>query len=129
MGAWDEQPVGNDEAQEWLADSVVRPMMDAINAALSRFLADESDDVNKAQAEAAAALLIDLADLKDRPKYVLLDGANLASQLGAWNKAIAAIRLLISQKKWLSEWSRPEDKAKVLEQLLNDLEIAAKEMA
>ncbi len=101
-------------------------MMDAISIALDRFLKDDADDLKKMEAEAAVALLIDLADLKDHPKYVRFDGGYMASELGVWNKAIAAIRLLISQKKWLAQWNDPEGKAEVLRQLAADLELATK---
>ena len=95
----------------------------------TQFLSDEGDDVNKAAAEAAVALLIDLVDLKDHSRYVRFDGGYIASQLGIWSKAIAAIKLLLSNEKRLSEWSNPGKKAEVLKQLLADLEIATKRIA
>ncbi len=129
MGAWDEQPLGNDEAQEWVDNSIIRPMVDAIIAALGRFLADQTDDLKKFEAEAAVALLIDLADPNKHPKYVPLDGRYMASYLGVWDQAITAVRLLISQEEWLAQWGNPEKKAAVLEQLLADVKRAAETTA
>jgi hypothetical protein len=126
MGAWNEEPLGNDIAHEWLANSIAAPAMDAICAALRRFLAEAGDDAKKAEAEAAVALLIDLVGIKGRSKYADFDAGYMASQVGVWQDAIATIKLLRSDTTWLANWNYPDNKARVLDQLLADLDVASK---
>jgi 3-hydroxy-3-methylglutaryl CoA synthase len=130
MGAWSEEPLGSDEAQEWIANSITQPMLDAILIAIDRFLSDKTDDVRKVEAEAAVALLIDLANREGRSKYVQFDpGCYMASQSGVWKKATEAIKLLMSQEKWLAQWNNPQKKMGVLMQLFTDLQEAMKDFA
>lgn len=130
MGAWSEEPLGSDEAQEWITNSITQPMLDAIVIALDRFLTDKTDDVRNVEAEAAVALLIDLANRKGRPPYVQLDpGGHLASQSGVWDKATEAIKTLMSQAKWLAQWNNPQKKMGVLMQLLTELQDAMMDFA
>ena len=122
MGAWNEEPTGNDEAQEWIVNSVEQPMIDAIKTALSRFLEDSSDDVQKAEAEVAVALLLDITAKAGGFRYVQLDASYIASEQGLWHMAVEAIKSLLLQKKWLAEWGNPQKKTDVLNQLLAELE-------
>jgi hypothetical protein len=40
MGAWSVDPLGNDEAQEWIVNSIITPVLAAITETQDRFLAD-----------------------------------------------------------------------------------------
>jgi hypothetical protein len=124
MGAWSEQPTANDEALEWIANAVERPVIDAIRAALVRFLENKSDDVTKAEAEAAVALLLDLATNWATKRYVQFNFGDIASDQGLWDKAREVIIGLRSEKKWLEKWNSPEKKAGVLDQLLAEIDDA-----
>jgi hypothetical protein len=121
MGAWGEEPAENDEAQEWFANSIEQPIIEAVEYALEQFVRDTADDVKKAQAEAAAALLIDLTTNSSGLKYIRFDIGRLASEQGLWDRAIEAIKTLLSEQSWLGQWSRPQKKADVLNELILDL--------
>jgi hypothetical protein len=97
-------------------------MIDAIGCTLKRFVVDPTDDVSKIEAEAAVALLIDLAEPSGIMKYVRFDGWYPASEAGVWSKAKQAIELLASDRKWLAQWNSPEKKAAILAKLLVELD-------
>ena len=124
MGAWSEESTGNDSAQEWLANAIEYPITQAISEALDQFVADSLDDVKKAEAEAAVALLLDLA-ANARLKHVQFEFGFELEQ-GLWDKAIAALELLLRQDTWLKQWTNPNRKVEVLSQLLSEVQVAKK---
>lgn len=126
MGDWSHEPFGNDWAQEWLVNSIIAPMLDTIGETVDRYLADQTDDVDKLCAEAAVALLIDLADLNDRPKHAQFDAATIIVDKGLNQKSSAAMELLLSQTDWLTQWGNSHKKAEIIRGLLNDLKVVSK---
>jgi hypothetical protein len=122
MGAWSVEPTGNDEALEWISNSIEFPLIGAINGTIDRFLSDASDDTRKAELETAIALLLDLTIDPPTFKYVRLDIDYLARDQGLLDKSILAINRLQTDAKWLSGWNDPQEKATVLNGLLTALE-------
>lgn len=122
MGDWSYEPTGNDYAEDWIENSVACPLTDAIKSTLVRYLEDPSDDVNKLEAEAAAALLVDFTANAGGFKYLdyRTDILNTVPEL--LDKAIAAIKGLLSEDNWLAGYSNPQTKTAVLHRLLSELE-------
>ena len=123
MGAWNEEPMGNDGALDWIANAIEYPVINAIVAALDSFLKDGSDDRVKEEAEAAVALLLDLTS-RTEVKYVRLSFRSMANDKGLWEKATGVISALESNEKWLSQWSHPEKKKAVLKRLIDEIGFA-----
>ncbi len=127
MGAWGEKPMENDEALEWLANQVESPLLACVERTFQRFLADPADEVSLIEAEAAAALLVDLTGDQTRMKYTDFRGGFLgyeARQRGLWTLAARAVEKILEDKEWLSGWNDPERKEAILKDLLADLKAA-----
>ena len=70
MGAWDYGPMENDEALEWLANEVEAPLLAKMKQAFNAYLEQTAkDEVRMIEAEAAAALLVDLTGDHGKLKY------------------------------------------------------------
>jgi hypothetical protein len=127
MGAWGYEPMENDYALEWLINEVEAPLLAAIKKALQAYLEQsEKDDVRTIEAEAAAALLVDLAGSHAAMKYTDFSGGYLgyaAKEDELWSLAAKVIaRILEQEQQWLGGWGEPERKLQVLKQLLSDLQ-------
>jgi hypothetical protein len=126
MGAWGYAPMESDEALEWLADKVEAPLLTAIKGTLQAYLDQtEKDDVKMIEAEAAAALLIDLTGTCGKMRYTDFSGGYLgdaAQESELWSLAAKAIAKIITEEQWLSGWNKPQQKLQVLKQLLSELQ-------
>jgi uncharacterized protein DUF4259 len=79
MGAWGYGAMENDEALEWLVNEVEAPLLVKIKQAFNAYLEQsEKDEVRLSEAEAAAALLIDLTGDHTRLKYTPFSSGFLA---------------------------------------------------
>ncbi|HEY7152990.1 MAG TPA: DUF4259 domain-containing protein [Gemmataceae bacterium] len=122
MGAWGYGPMENDCALDWIAEFAEKPILTAIECALRDFSsAADPDDIQKSEAEAAAALLLDLTTTPSLMRYSKVDFIFNAKKKDLFNLAIAAITRLIDDKDWLAEWNDPEKKFQMLNELLSEL--------
>ena len=126
MGAWNEEPAGSDEAQVVVVNSIEQPIMVTIMTTLDQFLQDPADDVKKAQSQMAVALLLDLTSTFGRFKYIQFSPSYIASRKGFGTRPQKRFKRLLSQDKWLAQWTSPKKKVIVLNRLLAELEIAKK---
>ena len=124
MGAWDYDPFGNDEAQEWLLNEVTAPVRTAVQKAIEGYLSNDTDDLQKLQMEAAVALAIDLRGGLKGTRYEHMGFSSFARDQGIWDSAILAITRLLTDEKWLSGWSDADAKRRVLTRLLAACEAA-----
>ncbi len=123
MGAWNYEPMENDEALEWLANEVEVPLLTTIERTLQTFLRQtEKDEVKTIEAEAAVALLVDLTGDHAKMKYTRINSAYLAKERGLWALGTRTITKIMEDKDWLSGWNQPEQKLQVLRDLLSDLQ-------
>ncbi len=126
MGAWGYEPMQNDEALEWLANEVEAPLLTAIKETLQAYLDQtEQDDVKTIEAEAAAALLVDLTGDHAKMKYIHFNSGYLGYEVKKselWSLATKVVAKIIEQEAWLSGWDEPEQKRQVLKLLLSDLQ-------
>ena len=71
MGAWGCKPMDNDHALDWFADKVAAPLLAVIKSTIAAYLDQtEKDDLNAINAEAAAALLVDLIGEHTKMEYI-----------------------------------------------------------
>jgi hypothetical protein len=126
MGAWGYEPMENDDALEWLANKVEAPLVAAIKGSLQAYLDQtEKDDVRMSEAEAAAALQVDLGGNRAKMKYTDFSGSYLgyaAKENELWLLAAKAIAKMMEEEQWLSGWNKPQQKLQVLKQLLSELQ-------
>jgi hypothetical protein len=112
----------NDTALDWLASEVEAPLLATIRRTLHAFLEQtQRDDVKMMEAEAAAALLVDLTGGHAKMKYTQINSSYLAKQDGLWSLAATVITRIIEDTDWLGGWNEPQEKLQVLRQLLSDL--------
>ncbi|HEY7152989.1 MAG TPA: DUF4259 domain-containing protein [Gemmataceae bacterium] len=124
MGAFDYDSFNNDSAMDWISNEIQPMLIDKIRKKLSFFLeCGFDDDVEKQQAEAAAALLV----LLSRPIKSIEDLRlpinlfYLAKEDNTIDMAVSVISKLLNGKVWINDWSEPEEKIFVLQELLHDL--------
>ena len=127
MGAWGYEPMENDEALEWLANEIEAPLLAAIKKTLQAYLDQtEKDDAKAIEAEAAAALLVDLTGDHAKMKYTHFDSGYLgyeAKQADLWSLAANVIeRIIEAERDWLSGWDDPQQKEQKLKQLVSNLQ-------
>jgi hypothetical protein len=126
MGAWGYNPFENDEAMEWVSNSIEKPLIEAIKEMLQKFLADPEDDVMKHEVEAAVALLLDFTAYPSRLKYCRFEIAHLVSEARLWDLAIEVIKILRADRNWLADWGSPDKKLQVLDEMSSELELRQK---
>lgn len=125
MGAWSEDSFGNDEAQEWLLNEVLAPLLTAVQTAIEGYLSNDSDDTQKVQMEAAVALAVDLSRGLKGTRYEQIYFGPFAKDRGIWDPAILSMKRLLGDEKWLSGWGTSADKKRrVLAALLAECEAA-----
>jgi Domain of unknown function (DUF4259) len=128
VGAWGYGPMENDLAPGWLAEEVEEPLIAAITRALRAFLDSAAwDDVKAAEAEAAAALLVDLTGGHAALRYAPFGSGYLAyraEELRLRSPGAEAVEKMLSEEAqaWLGGLSEPAAKRLVLGQLLADLQ-------
>jgi hypothetical protein len=126
MGAWGYEAMENDAALEWLANEVEAPLLEKMKQAFNAYLEQtEKDDVRMIEAEAAAALLVDLTGDHAKLKYTPFSSGFLAYQAKEdqlWSLAGKAITKLLTEEDWLSDWSEPQNKREALKELLSELQ-------
>jgi hypothetical protein len=125
MGAWGSAPFENDQAMDWASNSIERPILDAVKLTVAQYLANPEDDVLKHEAEAAIALMLDLANNSKSLRYCRFEFDSLAMDEGIWELGIDAISKLRSDSKWLADWKQPEKKLRVLDEILQELHARA----
>lgn len=122
MGAWGYEPMENDIALDWVAESVETPLLAAIERALRDYSsATEPDDVQKSDAEAAVALLLDLTTKPSQLRFSKLDFIFNSKEKGLFELAIAVVTRLRDDVSWISEWNDSDKKHQVLNELLSEL--------
>jgi hypothetical protein len=117
----------SDEALEWLANQVEAPVLAAIQKAFERYLErTPGDDTSvTSEAEAAAALLVDLAGDETRMKYTRFSSSYLghsAKEMGLWSQAIKVLEKMMEDKESLGLWGDSSHKLQVLQRLASDLQ-------
>jgi uncharacterized protein DUF4259 len=126
MGAWGYGAMENDEALEWLVNEVEAPLLVKIKQAFNAYLEQsEKDEVRLSEAEAAAALLIDLTGDHTRLKYTPFSSGFLAYRAKEdrlWSLATRVITTILTEEDWLSSWSEPRLKRDALKELLSELQ-------
>jgi hypothetical protein len=123
MGAWGYEPMENDYALEWLANEVQGPLLATIKRTLQAYLDQtDKDDDKSIEAEAAAALLVELTGDHAKRRSIDLNCGWLAKQQDLWSLAASVIRKLMVDKRWINDWNEPKRKMVVLEQLLSNLQ-------
>jgi hypothetical protein len=126
MGAWGYGPMENDHALEWLANEVEAPLLARMKQAFNAYLEQtEKDDVRRIEAEAAAALLVDVTGDHAKLKYTPFSSGFLAYQAKEdrlWSLAAGVITKILTEEGWLSGWSEPRLKRQTLKELLSELQ-------
>lgn len=126
MGAWGYGPMENDEALEWLANEVEAPLLAKMKQAFNAYLQQtEKDEMRMIEAEAAAALLVDLTGDHAKLKYTPFSSGFLAYQAREdqlWSLAAGVITKILTEEGWLSGWSEPRLKQQALKELLSELQ-------
>ncbi|HEY7310768.1 MAG TPA: DUF4259 domain-containing protein [Gemmataceae bacterium] len=130
MGAWGYEPMDDDCAFEWLANEIEAPLLGTIKRTLQAYLDQpEKDDVNTIEAEAAAALLIDLAGGYAKMRYIDLDCGWLvkeehwlAREGDLLALATTVINRIMQDEPWINNYNEPQEKISVLKRLLADLQ-------
>src|SRR5689334_14420933 len=111
MGAWGYGPMENDGALDWLNYYVVAPLLATMKQAFNAYLEQtEKDEVKMMEAEAAAALLVDLTGDHAKLKYTPFSSGFLAYQAKEdrlWSTAAGVITKILTEESWLSGWSEP----------------------
>ena len=120
MGTWGYRPFENDMAMDWLADQVEQAMANAIDAALRAYLDNPKDEV-VAEAEAAAALLVDCAINAKCGKYASFNIAYRAKPHQLWDLAIRAVDKMIADA-WYRDFTSPAEKFATLNELRAELQ-------
>jgi hypothetical protein len=123
MGAWGHKAMENDLALEWLANEVEAPLLATIKKTLQSYLGHTEKDVLKTiEAEAAAALLVDLTGDHAKMKYNHINCGYLAKGEKLWSLAAVVINKIMKDEDWICGWNDPQLKRQVLMQLLADLQ-------
>jgi Domain of unknown function (DUF4259) len=126
MGAWGYGPMENDEALEWLANEVAAPLLAKRKQAFNAYLQQtEKDEMRMIEAEAAAALLVDLTGDPAKLKYAPFSSGFLAYQAKEdqlWSLAARVITKILTEEGWLSGWGEPRLKQQALKELLSELQ-------
>jgi hypothetical protein len=123
MGAWGHKAMENDLALEWLANEVEAPLLATIKKTLQSYLDHtEKDDLKTIEAEAAAALLVDLTGDHAKMKYNHINCGYLAKNDNLWSLAVDAITKIMRDDEFISGWNDPQLKRQLLTQLLSDLQ-------
>src|SRR5262245_45945260 len=121
MGAWGCGPMENDLGLEWLANEVEAPLLATIKRAFHAYLhQEEKDDAKLAEAEAAAALLVDLTGDHTKMKYTPFSSGFFSYQAQEeqlWSLASQVITKMLTEEEWLNDWNEPQAKRQALEQL------------
>lgn len=125
MGAWSEDSFGNDEAQEWLINEVLAPLLTAVQTAIEGYLSNDQDDLQRVQMEAAVALAVDLSRGLKGTRYEQIYFGSFAKDRGIWDHATLAMKRLLGDEKWLSGWTSADEKRRVLAALLAECEAAS----
>ncbi|QDV37793.1 DUF4259 domain-containing protein [Tautonia plasticadhaerens] len=118
MGVWGEGPMDNDSALDWMANSVESPFAAAIEEALRGYLEGRRAP---AEAEAAAALLVDYTLCPGAMRYRHIDLSHEAKERGLWKIGIDAVERMMADIPWLDSWIDPDAKRLVLEDLKAEL--------
>jgi hypothetical protein len=131
MGAWGYGSMENDDALEWLANSVEWPMAMTIKNILRAFIAGERADILHVEVEAAVALLVKYADASrwlgwsaENAQYEIELG-HVFAQEKLWHSASEAVEKMLKDEEWLQSWTDPGIKKKVPEDLLSDVRALA----
>jgi hypothetical protein len=82
----------------------------------------EKDDVKTHEAEAAAALLVDLTGGYAKMRYIDLNCGWLAKDDDLWSLAAEVIKKIMQDEPWINDYTEPQRKMSVLGQLLSDLQ-------
>ncbi|HEY7154264.1 MAG TPA: DUF4259 domain-containing protein [Gemmataceae bacterium] len=129
MGAWGYEPMDDDLAFEWLANEIEAPLLGTIKRTLQAYLDQtERDDVKTIEAQAAAALLVDLTGGHAKMRYIDLDCGWLAKdddwltgEGDLWALATTVINKIMQDEHFINAYNEPHEKKSVLERLLADL--------
>jgi hypothetical protein len=123
MRAWGHEAMENDLALEWLANEVEAPLLATIKKTLRSYLDQtEKDDLKTIEAEAAAALLVDLTGDHAKMKYNHINCGYLAKNDNLWSLAVDAITKIMKDDEFIGGWNNPQLKRQLLTQLLSDLQ-------
>jgi hypothetical protein len=119
MGAWGEDPMANDTALDWLSSQIETPVAVSIHTAFRSYLDGAG---NPAEAEAAAALLIEYTAPSQATKYRGIDLTQAAVELDLWRIGREVIERLLADEAWIDTWLDPGTKREVLRGLLTEME-------
>lgn len=130
MGAWGYEPMDDDLAFEWLANEVEAPLLGTIKRTLQVYLDQtERDDVKTIEAQAAAALLVDLTGRYAKMGYIDLDCSWLAREENWLARegdllalASTVINKIMQDERFINAYNKPHEKKSVLKRLLIDLQ-------
>lgn len=126
MGVWGYEAMENDLALEWLANEVEAPLLAKMKQAFNAYLEQtEKGDLRMIEAEAAAALLIDLTGDHAKLKYTPFSNgffAHQAKEDQLWSLAAMVITKLLTEEDWLNGWSEPRLKQQALQELRSELQ-------
>jgi hypothetical protein len=121
MGAWGHGPFDNDYAMEWIDNDIGMPTLKSIREKLTNFIREGfKDDVEKLQAMAAVALLIQFSH---PPKTFPTSSCPInlyffAKEDDTFHLATATVNLLLSDDIWINDWTDPEKERQELNHLL-----------
>lgn len=122
MGAGGYEPMDDDCACDWLADEIEAPLLGAIKRTLQAYLDQtDRDDVKTIEAEAAAALLVDLTGSHAKMRYMNLDCSWLAREGNLWALATTVVNKIMQDEEWINSYNEPQEKMAVLKRILADL--------
>lgn len=116
----------NDCALEWLANEVEAPLLAKMKQAFNSYLEQTEKDAGRMmEAEAAAALLVDLTGDHAKLKYAPFSSGFLAYQAKEdrlWSLAAGVIMKILTEDGWLGGLSEPRLKQQALKELLYELQ-------
>lgn len=130
MGAWGYEPMDDDSAFEWLANEIEAPLLGTIKRTLQAYLDQTDKDFKKSiEAQAAAALLVDLTSGYAKMGYIDLDCGWLAKdedwatrEGDLWALATTVINKIMQDEHFINVHSEPQKKKSMLKRLLADLQ-------
>ncbi len=130
MGASGYEPMDDDLAFDWLADEIEAPLLKSIKRTLQVYLDQtDRDDVKTIEAEAAAALLVDLTSGHAKMRYMDLDCGWLVNEVNwlaregnLWALATTVINRIMQDEEWINNYNEPQEKKAALKRLLADLQ-------
>jgi hypothetical protein len=130
MGAWGYEPMDDDLAFEWLANEIEAPLLGTIKRTLQAYLDQtERDDDKTIEAQAAAALLVDLTGDNAKIGYIDLDCGWVAvdddwltREGDLWVLATKVINKIMEDDRFINAFTKPQEKKSVLTRLLTDLQ-------